>query len=401
MSTKDAKAAADGEQSGLAGFISHLVELRNRLLKAIAVVFVLFLVLFPFRNELFTLLSDPLAAHMPEGASMIAVQVASPFFIPLKLTALTAVFIAIPYLLYQLWAFIAPGLYRHEQQLVVPLLLSSTILFYLGTMFAYFMVFPVVFGFLGGTGPEGVNFAPDINEYLSFATTLFFAFGFVFEVPVATVLLILTGIVTPEQLAEKRRYAILVAFVIGAIFTPPDVISQFMMAIPVWLLYELGIIVGRIMIRRRDAAAELRDNNDALGDDSAGATGLDDNGPDDDGPGGGAATQKTSPGKPKPSTSADSARRADGVESSTLSARSSASGEDIEAEHRPGKQEHDQWREKRRQKADQALAEASDNAPGSPEQSLQGATNQPAKPAGTPLSAADGKSDDGQASRKD
>ncbi len=250
MSQRNADATTD-EPSGMAGFISHLVELRNRLIKSVAVVFVLFMALFPFRNDLFRLLSDPLSRFLPEDTGMIAVQVASTFFIPLKLAGFTALFLAIPFLLYQLWAFIAPGLYQHERKMVVPLVLSSTVLFYLGAAFAYFAVFPVVFGFLSGAGPAEVSFAPDINEYLSFTITMFFAFGFVFEVPVATVLLILIGVVTPDQLAEKRRYAILVAFIIAAILTPPDILSQFMMAIPVWFLYELGIVIGRILLRRQ------------------------------------------------------------------------------------------------------------------------------------------------------
>ncbi|WP_322629808.1 twin-arginine translocase subunit TatC [Halothiobacillus sp.] len=246
----------DVQESGISGFLTHLVELRNRLLKSVLVVLLLFLALFPFRNELFTLLADPLSRHMPAGTTMIAVQVAAPFFIPLKLTALTAVFIAIPFLLYQLWAFIAPGLYKHERKMVAPLVFSSTILFYLGACFAYFVVFPIVFGFLSTAGPADVNFAPDIGEYLSFVTSLFFAFGFVFEVPVAIVLLVIVGVVTPDKLAEFRRYAILSAFIIGAILTPPDVLSQFMMAVPIWLLYELGIIVGRIVLKTRKANEE-------------------------------------------------------------------------------------------------------------------------------------------------
>ncbi|MFP4639612.1 MAG: twin-arginine translocase subunit TatC [Guyparkeria sp.] len=261
MSQRNTDATTE-EPSGLAGFVSHLVELRNRLVKSVAVVFVLFVALFPFRNDLFRWLSDPLSRFLPEDTGMIAVQVASTFFIPLKLAGFTALFIAIPFLLYQLWAFIAPGLYQHERKMVVPLVFSSTILFYLGAAFAYFAVFPVVFGFLAGTGPAEVSYAPDINEYLSFVITLFFAFGFVFEVPVAVVLLILVGAVTPEQLAEKRRYAILVAFIIGAIFTPPDILSQFMMAIPVWFLYELGIIIGRILLRRQGGPLMAGDGDD-------------------------------------------------------------------------------------------------------------------------------------------
>jgi sec-independent protein translocase protein TatC len=249
------RAQAQEEQAGVAGFLAHLVELRNRLLKSVLVVLVLFIALFPLRNDLFTLLADPLSKHMPMGTTLIAVQVASPFFIPLKLTALTALFIAIPFLLYQLWAFVAPGLYQHERRLVAPLVFSSTILFYLGAAFAYFAVFPIVFGFLAAAGPADVNFAPDIGEYLSFVTSLFFAFGFVFEVPVAIVLLVIIGVVTPAKLAEFRRYAILIAFIIAAILTPPDVMSQFMMAIPIILLYEFGLLVSRFFYKSKMARA--------------------------------------------------------------------------------------------------------------------------------------------------
>jgi len=249
-------AAGVQEQEGIAGFLAHLVELRNRLLKSVLAVLVLFIALFPLRNDLFTLLADPLSKHLPPGTTMIAVQVASPFFIPLKLTALTALFIAIPFLLYQLWAFVAPGLYKHERRLVAPLVFSSTILFYLGAAFAYFAVFPIVFGFLAAAGPSDVNFAPDIGEYLSFVTSLFFAFGFVFEVPVAIVLLVIIGVVTPAKLAEFRRYAILIAFIVAAILTPPDVMSQFMMAIPIILLYEFGLFVSRFFYKAKMARAQ-------------------------------------------------------------------------------------------------------------------------------------------------
>jgi sec-independent protein translocase protein TatC len=262
MSERDSSPEADNnglagviEETGMAGFLVHLVELRNRLLKAVLVVLVLFLALFPFRNELFTALSGPFSKQVPTATTMIAVQVASPFFIPLKLTALTAVFIAIPFLLYQLWAFIAPGLYKHERKLIAPLVFSSTILFYLGAAFAYFVVFPVVFSFLSTAGPSDVNFAPDIGEYLSFVTSLFFAFGFVFEVPVAIVLLVIVGVVTPDKLAGFRRYAILIAFIIAAILTPPDVLSQFMMALPIILLYEFGLFVSRFVYKTKMARA--------------------------------------------------------------------------------------------------------------------------------------------------
>jgi len=267
MSQKNAATEPGENESGMAGFISHLIELRNRLLKSVLAVFVLFVVLFPFANDLYSLLAGPLMAKLPEGTTMIATQVISPFFVPLKLAGFTALFIAIPYLLYQLWAFIAPGLYENERQLVLPLVVSSTLLFYLGAAFAYFAVFPVVFGFLASTTPDGVAMMTDINEYLSFVITLFFAFGLAFEVPVATVLLVMVGAVTTKQLAEKRRYAILIAFIIGAILTPPDILSQFMMAIPVWMLYELGIVIGHVIEKKRAAkeAAEEGEETAASG----------------------------------------------------------------------------------------------------------------------------------------
>ncbi|HYQ73040.1 MAG TPA: twin-arginine translocase subunit TatC [Gammaproteobacteria bacterium] len=222
-------------------FIQHLVELRDRLLRVVIAVAVVFLVLVPFSNTLFTALSGPLLAHMPDDSSMIAIEVASPFLIPFKLTLFLALFIAIPYVLYQLWSFIAPGLYRHERRLVFPLLVSSTLLFYAGAAFAYFVVFPLVFAFFTSAAPEGVSVMTDISRYLDFVLTLFFAFGAAFEVPVVTVLLVWTGMVTQEGLREKRPYIIVGAFVIGMLLTPPDVISQTLLAVPVWLLFELGV----------------------------------------------------------------------------------------------------------------------------------------------------------------
>jgi sec-independent protein translocase protein TatC len=231
-------------------FISHLVELRDRLLRVVLAVAVVFLVLFPFSNTLFTVLSGPLMAHMPEDSSMIAIEVASPFLIPFKLTLFLALFIAIPFVLYQLWSFIAPGLYRHERRLVFPLLVSSTLLFYAGAAFAYFVVFPLVFAFFTSTAPEGVSVMTDISRYLDFVLTLFFAFGAAFEVPVVTVLLVWTGMVTQDELREKRPYIIVGAFVIGMLLTPPDVISQTLLAVPVWLLFELGVYFSGWFTRR-------------------------------------------------------------------------------------------------------------------------------------------------------
>ena len=231
----------------------HLIELRDRLLRMVLVVAVLFVALVPFSNTLFSLLSGPLLAHMPEDGSMIAIEVASPFLIPFKLTLFLAVFIAIPYVLYQLWSFVAPGLYRHERRLVMPLLVSSTALFYAGAAFAYFVVFPLVFAFFTAAAPEGVSVMTDISRYLDFVLTLFFAFGAAFEVPVVTVLLIWTGMTTQAALREKRPYVIVGAFVLGMVLTPPDVISQTLLAVPVWLLFELGLYFSGWFVSNKEA----------------------------------------------------------------------------------------------------------------------------------------------------
>lgn len=246
--------AGDAEQP----FISHLIELRDRLLRIVLVVAVIFLVLMPFSNTLFSALSGPLTAHLPEGSSMIAIEVASPFLIPFKLTLVLAVFIAMPYLLYQIWAFIAPGLYRHERRLVMPLLASSTVLFYAGAAFAYFVVFPLVFAFFTSTAPDGVSVMTDISRYLDFVLTLFFAFGAAFEVPIVTVLLVWTGMATQDGLRSKRPYVIVAAFVAGMLLTPPDIISQTLLAVPVWLLFELGIVFSGwfVAMKGNDTAAE-------------------------------------------------------------------------------------------------------------------------------------------------
>lgn len=245
---KTPDAAEDTEQP----LISHLVELRDRLLRIVLAVAVVFMVLIPFSNTLFTRLSGPLLVHMPEGTSMIAIEVASPFLIPFKLTLFLAVFICIPFLLYQLWSFIAPGLYRHERRLVVPLLVSSTFLFYAGAAFAYFVVFPLVFAFFTSTAPEGVSVMTDISRYLDFVLTLFFAFGAAFEVPIVTVLLVWTGMTTREGLRSKRPYIIVGAFVIGMLLTPPDIISQTLLAVPMWILFELGVVFSAWFERERD-----------------------------------------------------------------------------------------------------------------------------------------------------
>lgn len=233
--------------------IYHLIELRDRLLRVVLVVGVVFLALFPFSNKLFSWLSGPLMAHMPEGSSMIAIEVASPFLIPFKLTLFLALFLSIPYVLYQLWSFVAPGLYKHERRLVYPLLVSSTVLFYAGAAFAYFVVFPLVFAFFTGTAPDGVSVMTDISRYLDFVLTLFFAFGMAFEVPVFTVLLVWTGMATQDGLRQKRPYIIVGAFVVGMLLTPPDIISQTLLAVPVWILFELGVYFSGWFIKEKES----------------------------------------------------------------------------------------------------------------------------------------------------
>ncbi|MFC1602887.1 twin-arginine translocase subunit TatC [Pseudomonadota bacterium] len=233
-------------------FVSHLLELRDRLLRVVIVAFVIFLVLFPFANDLYTALATPLIKHLPEGTGMIATRVIAPFLTPLKMTFVFAIFLAIPYILHQLWSFIAPGLYRHEKRLAVPLLVSSVFLFYLGMSFAYFVVFPLLFDILPSMAPEQITVSPDITDYLDFVLTLFFAFGMAFEVPIATIILVWMGITTPQSLAEKRPYIVIGAFGIGMLLTPPDVISQTLLAVPMWILFEVGLICSRAFARDRD-----------------------------------------------------------------------------------------------------------------------------------------------------
>ena len=224
--------------------VEHLIELRTRLLRGVVGLLVVFVCLFPFAQDLYTWLAQPLLAKMPAGTSMIATGVVTPFFVPVKVTGLAALLVALPWVLYQVWAFVAPGLYAHEKRWVGPLVVASTLLFFVGMGFAYYAVLPMVFGFVTGFAPEGVAVMTDIAAYFDFVLGLFIAFGVTFEVPVLVVVLIAAGIVTPARLREWRPYVIVGAFVIGAIFTPPDVISQLMMAIPLWILYELGVLVG-------------------------------------------------------------------------------------------------------------------------------------------------------------
>jgi len=233
-------------------FVAHLIELRDRLLRVVLLVLVIFLVLFYFANDIYTYLAEPLTAHMSNDSTMIATDVISPFLTPMKLALVLSIFLVMPYILYQIWSFIAPGLYKHEKELAFPLLVSSIILFYSGMAFAYYVVFPLIFGFITAVAPEGVEVMTDISKYLDFVLMLFFAFGAAFEVPVATVLLVAAGITTPESLVKKRAYIIVGAFVLGMFLTPPDVISQIMLAIPMWMLFELGIVASRMVVKRRE-----------------------------------------------------------------------------------------------------------------------------------------------------
>ena len=241
-----------------APLIEHLIELRSRLMKAIVVILVVFLGLYAFANDIYSFVADPLMSLLPEGSQMIATEVASPFLAPFKLTLVVAVFIAIPFVLHQAWAFVAPGLYDNEKMLAIPILVSSVALFYAGAAFAYYVVFPLLFEFFTQTGPENVAVMTDINQYLNFVLKLFFAFGVAFEIPIATFLLILSGATTVESLSKKRPYIVLGCFVVGMLLTPPDVISQSLLAIPMYLLYEVGLLFGRL-VRKRRAEADAED----------------------------------------------------------------------------------------------------------------------------------------------
>ena len=244
-----------------ATFISHLLELRDRLLRAVGAVLLLFLVTAPFANTLYEYLAAPLMSALPEGNTMISTEPHGPFFVPFKFAFAFATAIAMPYLLYQLWAFVAPGLYDSEKRLAIPLLVSSSGLFYLGIVFAYFVVFPLIFKFFTSTAPEGVAVMTDINAYLSFVLKLFFAFGLAFEVPVATVLMVRMGVTTTTSLAAKRPYIIVGAFVVGMLLTPPDLFSQTMLAIPVWILFEIGLYVSKaVKPRASEDTSDISDD---------------------------------------------------------------------------------------------------------------------------------------------
>lgn len=246
--TPDVSAPGEDQQETLAegSLISHLVELRSRLMKAAAAILIIFICLVPFTQEIFTLIATPLMDKLPEGSTMIATQVASPFLTPFKLSLFVALFLAMPVVLTQAWHFVAPGLYLKEKRFAFPLVLSSIVLFYAGVAFAYFVVFPLMFAFFTAVAPEGVTMMTDINAYLDFILTLFFAFGIAFEVPIATVMLVWSGLVPLKTLARARGYVFLGAFVAGMLLTPPDVISQTLLAIPVYLLYETGLLMARL-----------------------------------------------------------------------------------------------------------------------------------------------------------
>ncbi|MEG3754196.1 twin-arginine translocase subunit TatC [Psychromonas arctica] len=246
---------SDQEQHSLP-LITHLLELRDRVLKVVVIVLVLFLGLVYFANDIYQYIAIPLTSQLPEGSSMIATGVATPFFTPIKLTIVLSILIAIPAILYQVWAFVAPGLYKHERKLVAPLVASSAFLFYLGMVFSYYVVFPLVFSFFTSTAPEGVTIATDISSYLDFVLKLFFAFGLAFEIPVATLLLCWTGATTPDSLRAKRPYIVVAAFIFGMLLTPPDVISQTLLAVPMLILFEIGLLFARFYVKPQEQEEE-------------------------------------------------------------------------------------------------------------------------------------------------
>ncbi len=259
--TDDSQATPEVEEEKLeeASLISHLIELRSRLLRAGLAVLAVFVCLVPFAQRIFTTVADPLMAKLPEGSTMIATQVASPFLTPFKTTLFVALFFAMPVVIYQAWAFVAPGLYRREKRFAIPMVASSVVLFYCGIAFAYWVVFPLMFAFFSSVTPEGVAMMTDINAYLDFILTIFFAFGIAFEVPIATVMLVATGLTNIDSLKRKRPYVFLGAFVIGMLLTPPDVISQTLLAVPIYVLFESGIFMSRLMLKSKAAAGVVGD----------------------------------------------------------------------------------------------------------------------------------------------
>lgn len=255
------------EESKSGSLMSHLIEMRDRVVRMMSAILVIFLGLFYWANDIYIYLAAPLTRHLPEGSTMIAIDVASPFLTPFKLVLMLSVFLAMPVILYQFWAFVAPGLYRQEKRIAGPLLVSSILLFYAGMAFAYFLVFPLVFGFFTTIGPEMVNISTDIGRYLDFVLALFFGFGIAFEVPIATIILVAIGVTTPKKLAEKRPYVVVCAFIMGMFLTPPDVISQVLLAVPVLILFEVGLLASRIIFKERLARDELYERNAATDQD--------------------------------------------------------------------------------------------------------------------------------------
>lgn len=272
------------EDSKSGSLMSHLFELRDRVVRMVLAVLVIFLGLFYWANDIYSYLAAPLTRHLPEGSTMIAIDVASPFLTPFKLVLMLSVFLAMPVILYQFWAFVAPGLYKNEKRIAGPLLVSSIFLFYAGMAFAYYIVFPLVFGFFTSIGPEMVNISTDIGRYLDFVLALFFGFGIAFEVPIATIILVAIGFTTPAKLAEKRPYIIVGAFIFGMFLTPPDVISQVLLAIPIWILFEAGVIASRIIFKDRLLEAEAENDLDDSDDDDTDSNDVDSEGSDYDPP---------------------------------------------------------------------------------------------------------------------
>lgn len=254
----------DLEQSRAGSLMSHLVELRDRVVRMVLAVLIIFLGLFYWANDIYIYMAEPLTRHLPDNSTMIAIDVASPFLTPFKLVLMLAVFLAMPVILYQVWAFVAPGLYANEKRIAGPLLVSSIILFYAGVAFAYYVVFPLVFGFFTRIGPEIVNISTDIGRYLDFVLALFFGFGLAFEVPIATIILVAIGFTTPKKLSAKRPYVIVGAFIVGMLLTPPDVISQVLLALPMWVLFEAGLITSAIMFKERNFDDEEDDDEDEI-----------------------------------------------------------------------------------------------------------------------------------------
>lgn len=259
MTSDNAQTSAN--ESSEQPIVQHLLELRSCLLKSLASILIVFIALFAFANDIYEFVASPLQKFLPESSSMIATDVTSPFLTPFKLTLFTSLFIAMPYILYQIWSFIAPALYQKEKRLAIPLFVTSVILFYLGIAFAYYIVFPLVFSFFTSVGPESITLMTDISQYLTFVMKLFFAFGAAFEIPVATILLIVSGVISPTNLAKKRPYVIVICFVLGMFLTPPDVISQLLLAIPMWALFELGLFFGKAFVPKDADIGNESDNS--------------------------------------------------------------------------------------------------------------------------------------------